>query len=36
MEVNDILRNNILYKEGDKPEYLYFIYKGDVELIKKC
>jgi len=30
MELLNFRRNNYIYKEGEKPKYLYFIKEGDV------
>lgn len=35
MEEKKFNRNQILFKEGDEPDALYFIRKGQVELHKK-
>jgi len=35
MEEKKYHRNQILFKEGDEPDALYFIQKGQVELHKK-
>jgi len=29
------LRKQIVYKEGDKSEYVYIVYNGDFELVKQ-
>jgi len=35
MEEKKFSRNQIIFKEGDDPDFLYFIHKGQVELKKK-
>lgn len=30
----NIVKNNVIYKENDQADYLYFIRKGEIELSK--